>query len=88
MTVADPIDLAVKRAWDRKPEPKQSVGARMLEEAMSREAGTVSPLVERVASCIFSFDQEAIEQPWSRLGPLRRQTYYDIAEAVIAEVRR
>ena len=85
MTPADPIDRAVAKAWNRS-EPKQSAGARMLNHAMSREAG-VDPLREDVAEIIYGFDQEAIEQPWRRLGVGRRQTYYDIADAVIARVR-
>ncbi len=88
MNVADPVDLAVSRAWERgQDKPKPSASAKMLEQAMSREVG-VDPMREDVAEIIYSFDQEAIEQPWRRLGSTRRQTYYDIADAVIARVRK
>ena len=87
MNLADPIDIAVSRDWERgQDRPKPSAGAKILNEVMSREAG-VDPLREDVAEIIYSFDQEAIEQSWRRLGSTRRQTYYDIADAVIARVK-
>lgn len=89
MKLVDPIDRAVAKVVrkDLVPRP-QRVGARMLEEAMSREAGTVEPLVERVAQIIYSYDQDFIDRPWRKLGPIARQTYHEIAAAVIAEVKK
>lgn len=86
MNLSDPLDRAI--ALVRKDVTyEQSRGARVLEEAMAREAGAVSPLVERCARIVYSYDQDFIDRPWSKLGSVARQTYYEIAEAVIAEVR-
>lgn len=87
MKLSDPIDRAVAMAV-RKDRLHQSPGAKMLEESLSAQAGTVRPLTERVAKIIYSFDQDFIDRPWERLGSLSRDTYYEIAEAVIAEVGR
>lgn len=91
MNLADPIDRAVAIAF-RGPVLKdrvhQSAGAGMLEEAMSAEAGTAPPLVDRVARIIYSYDQDFVDRPWARLGEGSRQTYYEIAEAVIREIGR
>ena len=52
MNLADPIDIAVSRAWERgQDRPKPSAGAKILNEVMSREAG-VDPLREDVAEMI------------------------------------
>jgi len=84
--LADPLDRAL--ALVRKDvNPEQSRGARVLEAAMAREAGGIDPLVERVARIVFSYDQDFVDRCWSRIGPIARQTFYEIAEAVIAEVR-
>jgi hypothetical protein len=85
--LADPLDRVVAVAV-RKDRLHQSPGAKMLEAAMCHEASAPSPLVERVASLIYSYDQDFIDRPWARVGSLGRQTYYDIARAVINEVAR
>jgi hypothetical protein len=89
---ADPIDLAVAQAFQRTAAsepaplpPSRHQLARTLVSVMGVE--TMDPLTVEVAEVIFSFDQEAIEQPWHRLSEHRRQPYYDIAEAVIEKVR-
>lgn len=94
MKLADPIDRAVAMVVrkDRLHEPPQSVGARMLEAAMCREAGIPEPTPitkrERVAKLIYSFDQDFINRAWHKLGATSRETYLEIADAVIAEVDR
>lgn len=88
MKAADSLDLAVRKAARREPVlPPSSPGSRMLAEALSHEAGVVSDRVDRVARIIFSFDQEAIERPFDSLSAVGKQTYYDIALAVIPEAR-
>ncbi|HET6407157.1 MAG TPA: hypothetical protein VFG14_04690 [Chthoniobacteraceae bacterium] len=59
-----------------------------LDDAVARAFTRTTALRERVARVIYAFDQEAIERTWGQLSGVGRQTYYDIAEAVIAEVRR
>ncbi len=93
MTLADPLDLAVARAFQRGSEvPEKPVScsrhqlARTLVNAMG--VPTVPAITVEVAAIIFGFDQEAIEQPWHRLSEHRRQPYYDIAEAVLAHVEK
>jgi hypothetical protein len=89
MTLADPIERAIAMVA-RVPKDDshdRSRGAQILEAAMAREAGTVPLLVEQVAQTIYSYDQDFIDRPWSRLGEISRQTYHEIAEAVIAQVR-
>ena len=89
MNLADPIDRAIAMAA-RVPKDdahERSRGAAVLEQAMAREAGAVPLLVEQVAQTIYSYDQDFIDRPWRKLGSLSRQTYIEIAEAVIAQVR-
>jgi len=85
MKPADPLDLAVSRAFNRMPPPSPHKAAQDI-LAAALGVGTFSPLTIEVAEIVFSFDQEAIEQPWARLTEHRRQPYYDIAEAVLAHL--
>lgn len=93
MKLADPLDRAVALAVrkDRLHQP-QSAGARVLEQAMCREAGIAEPTPitrrERIAKIIYSFDQDFIDRPWHKLGATSRQTYFEIADAVMAEIGR
>lgn len=59
-----------------------------LDEAVSRAFNQTTAMRERVARVIYTFDQEALERRWGQLSRIGRQTYYDIADAVIAEVGR
>lgn len=91
MKPADPLDLAVASAFRRTEavEPPVEIARHQIARSMVAKAlalSTFSPRAVAVAEIIFGFDQEAIEQPWSRLTEHRRQPYYDIAEAVLAHL--
>jgi hypothetical protein len=83
---ADPLDMAVARAFQRDEAPRRDpVADRMFAKCFG---GEVLCLITRdVAETIYGFDQEALEQSWQRLSEHRRQPYYDIADAVIAKLK-
>jgi hypothetical protein len=90
VSLADPIDRAVALAFRgelHKDRLHQTPAAKVMEDALAREAGVIPRLVEVVAKTIYSYDQDYVDRPWSRLGAGSRQTYIEIAEAVIARVR-
>lgn len=94
MKLADPLDMAVARSFQRteapEPVPEVTLARHQIARKMVADSlglGTFDPLTVEVAGIIYGFDQEAIEQPWSRLTEHRRQPYYDIAEAVLTFVR-
>lgn len=90
MKRVDPLDLAVARAF-RRTEPatatpptdcsRHQIARKMVADAI--QLGTFHPDTVALAEVIYGFDQEALEQSWSRLTEHRRQPYYDIAEAAI-----
>lgn len=90
---ADPIDLAVAIAFERTatpvPEPLPPSRHQIARPPILDALGIpgAPPLTIELASIIFGFDQEAIEQPWDRLPEYRRRTYYEIAEAVLSHPR-
>lgn len=59
-----------------------------IDAAVERAFNQTMAKRERIARVIYAFDQEAIERRWGQLSRVGRQTYYDIADAVIAEVER
>jgi len=84
VNLADPLDRAI--ALVRK-DVEQTPAARVIGDAMARKVGQ-DPLVEAVAAFVYSYDQDFIDRPWRKVGPLSRQTYIEIAEGAIALVRR
>lgn len=89
---ADPLDVAVAHAFHRTaptqpvPDPptlaRHQIARKMFDDAFGFEPKPAD--VQEIAAIIFSFDQEALEVPWSRLNEFRRQPYYEIAGAVLA----